>query len=57
MIHISRDIFSETLELCQRLKHMILCIMQNKCYISGDIFGETLSILSMTQTHDFVYNA
>jgi hypothetical protein len=31
----------------------------NKCYdnISRDIFGETLYILSMNQTHEFVYNA
>ena len=55
---VSRDIYGETLELCQCFKHMLLRIMHNKCYnVSRDIFGETLSILSMTQTHDFVYNA
>jgi hypothetical protein len=39
---VSRDIYGETLELCQCFKHMPLRIMHNKCYdVSRDIFGET----------------
>ena len=38
---VSRDIYGETLELCQCFKHMRR-IMHNKCYdVSRDIFGET----------------
>jgi hypothetical protein len=29
---VSRDIYGETLELCQCFKHMLLRIMHNKCY-------------------------